>query len=416
MKNLFKEKGICNLKPMFGRSRAIKLNRINYELKSSNESAMRIDNQVIYLPTTKSQNFHISIHRTKDEENFIIESLSENPININNKYVFKALLHSSDKVLLGYNELFFKPPVSCTDKLKYNFKNYDDISKSDLSILIQGETGTGKTHLAKQIHESSNRHGHFIHLNLSAFSSSLIESELFGHKKGAFTGAICDKQGAIVAAREGTLFLDEIDSIDKNIQLKLLLFLDDKKFRPVGSEVEKTSNCRIVFASGQKFNKLLENNIIRRDFYYRISSGVTWNIKPLRNNVIMIDKIVNKFEYDENVVFDKSLINFYKNLNWPGNLRQFIGHLKIKKILSNSNIIKHCELDLRLDQNEHNPIYDIEENNVIPLKELKTKYVADVYNALGFNISHVSKKLDISTNTVRSILLKGNNLIRDQVA
>src|SRR5690606_12983163 len=120
------------------------------------------------------------------------------------------------------------------------------IIQSNLPILIEGETGTGKTTLAKSIHQMSERSGEFVHVNLSAFSENLMESELFGHLKGAFTGAYNDKKGAIERANNGTLFLDEIDSTSIAVQTKLLLFLDNYKLSPVGSGVMKKINCRIL--------------------------------------------------------------------------------------------------------------------------------------------------------------------------
>ena len=121
--------------------------------------------------------------------------------------------------------------------------------------------------------------GRFVHLNLSAFSQNLLESELFGHKKGAFTGAIKDYSGAIFEAREGTLFLDEIDSMNLDMQKKLLLFLDDKTYRVVGGG-EKKANVRLIFSSGQDLKKLVRKKLFRKDLYYRIISEFSNPLKP----------------------------------------------------------------------------------------------------------------------------------------
>ena len=141
----------------------------------------------------------------------------------------------------------------------------------------------GKLH-CKKIHRDSGKVGRFVHLNLSSFSRELVESELFGHTKGAFTGAVLEKMGAIKEAHRGTLFLDEIDSIDLEIQTKLLTFLDHGEYRQVGGGVQKSS-VRMIFSTGREnIKNLVEKGKIRLDFYYRIKNSLVINLPNLRDD------------------------------------------------------------------------------------------------------------------------------------
>ena len=184
--------------------------------------------------------------------------------------------------------------------------------RSDLNILIQGETGTGKTRLARRIHDESGSSGDFVHINLSSFSPSLIESELFGYQKGSFTGAIKNKVGALASANFGTLFIDEIDSLPFALQTKLLLFLDDQKFSPVGSRQVLSANTRIIFASGRSLIDLVKRGSMREDFYFRIISGHEIRMRPLRDCPELIDRLINHFSIKNNVSLTIKLKEFYK--------------------------------------------------------------------------------------------------------
>ena len=160
-----------------------------------------------------------------------------------------------------------------------------NLINSDLKILISGETGTGKSHLARKVHEKSGRLGEFVAINLSSFNPQLIESELFGHKKGSFTGAIHDKTGAFSMAKNGTLFLDEIDSLPLDLQTKLLTFIDNKKFRRVGDTKEESINTRLIFASGRPLEQLVEQGSFRKDLFFRLKSGHSVEMASLRNDI-----------------------------------------------------------------------------------------------------------------------------------
>ncbi len=261
---------------------------------------------------------------------------------INGTYCKDALIQDGDRVEIDQNVLIFRSKKS--NSLIEN-KSYADIP---LSILLIGETGTGKTRLARKIHDDSGRKGAFVHVSLASFSESLIESEIFGHKKGAFTGAVSDKLGAIKQSKGGTLFLDEIDSIDKNIQTKLLLFLDTYKFRAVGSDHESKVDTKLIFASSRPLQTLLADESFRKDFYYRIDGSYKVRLDPLREDQEKVYEICSQFEKERFVSIDRRLISFYQNYQWPGNIRQLLHHLE-KKYLFNKKRLTFDHLDQSLE-------------------------------------------------------------------
>ena len=236
----------------------------------------------------------------------------------------------NDLCEIGYHEFQFKKKSELNLTLnKGSLELLDEkIVKSKVPILIEGETGVGKTHIARKIHEASGCQGEFVHVNLCSFSPGLIESELFGHIRGAFTGAMNDKKGALREAREGTLFLDEIDSLSIEMQTKLLLFLEDFLVRPVGSAIKYPVQTRVICAAGKDLGEMVKEGFMRKDFYFRISSGKKLKLKSLREDPSRVESIMNKFALDKDIYFSPKLYEFYKSLPWPGNIRQLVGHLQ----------------------------------------------------------------------------------------
>lgn len=203
------------------------------------------------------------------------------------------------------------------------------IAATDVTVLIKGETGTGKEVLARAIQQSSNRANKpFITLNCAALPEGLVESEIFGHKKGAFTGAVADKQGLFQAADGGTLFLDEINSLPLSIQSKLLRFLESGECFPVGSTKPYQVNVRIIAASNADLNKLIEAGEFRSDLYFRLNV-VPLEIPSLRQRTEDIEALANHFFAHfakthglQAPTFSKQTLKTLCNYKWPGNVRE----------------------------------------------------------------------------------------------
>ena len=204
-------------------------------------------------------------------------------------------------------------------------------SQNDISVLITGETGTGKELFAKAIHENSGRKkNNFIIVDCAALPGDLVESVLFGHTKGAFTGADSDKIGLILLADQGTLFLDEVGELPPIIQKKFLRVLQEKKFRPIGSKKEVSSNFRLVAATHRDLPQMVEQGSFREDFYFRIAA-TKMELPPLRLRKTDIPYLVTHYMNRKSAVpnecqsevtpeFMKDLLGY----DWPGNVRELL--------------------------------------------------------------------------------------------
>ncbi len=204
----------------------------------------------------------------------------------------------------------------------------NNFAKYDISILLQGETGSGKGLLARLIHEKSRRASNpFVIVDCAAVSENLIESELFGHKKGAFTGADSERLGKFRAAAGGTIFLDEIGELPLSLQPKLLRVLEEKKFHPLGSDKEVAVDVRIIAATNRDLEKLVEEEKFRRDLFERLNQ-VTLAIPPLRDRKedipLLIEAFVDEWnkKYGESKGLAEETINYLVEYPWPGNVRE----------------------------------------------------------------------------------------------
>jgi transcriptional regulator with PAS, ATPase and Fis domain len=205
-------------------------------------------------------------------------------------------------------------------------------------VLIRGETGSGKTHIAGLIHRYSGRSGKFIVVDTPTINENLFESEIFGHKKGAFTGAVSDKSGLVDVAREGTLFFDEIAEVPISFQAKLLRFIDTKKYRVLGSTAERTADVRIVAATNKDLVKAIEKKEFRDDLYYRLNV-LDILIPPLRHRKEDIKSAI--IERRSNLKGKEIGNGFWEavyNHEWPGNYRELFTVLKRAGILCSSPI------------------------------------------------------------------------------
>lgn len=339
----------------------------------------------------------------EEDSRFLLRAMGDVPFSLNGSPTFEAFIKRGDQIHIGRHQI-------SVQKKSYDFSPFstfdfsEQLLESKLSILLTGETGTGKTHLAKQIHEKSLRLGEFVHINLSSFSQNLIESELFGHVKGAFSGATQDKKGAFRQAHRGTLFIDEIDSLPLDIQTKLLLFLEDKKVRPVGSERNFDCDVRLIFASGRCLESLVKKDWMRSDFYYRISSGASFKLPPLRDEPELIKFLCQKFGDKNQKWVTKSLLDHYLQQQWPGNIRQLLGHLEKKTVFTKGHWLEFCPLDEELFPRKTLALSLCEKEKLSSLEDLKNIYCQKVVHRMGGNVVMAAKMLKVAPNTVRKAM------------
>jgi transcriptional regulator with PAS, ATPase and Fis domain len=225
-----------------------------------------------------------------------------------------------------------------SDVAKKIRKLIDIYSMNDEPLLITGETGTGKTHIAELIHNCSGRNGKFVVVNTPTIPENLFESELFGHKKGAFTNASYDKKGLVEEAEGGTLLIDEITEVSVALQAKLLRFIETGKFTRLGETSERPADVRIIAATNKDLHDAIERGEFREDLYYRLSVFEI-ELPPLRERKEDIEALVlEKREY----MNDKEIgIGFWEAVydhNWPGNVRELISVLKRAGVLDKDTI------------------------------------------------------------------------------
>jgi len=209
------------------------------------------------------------------------------------------------------------------------FRTIDQVAQTRATVLLIGETGTGKEMIAKAIHFNSDRKDKpFVRVNCGALSGQLLESELFGHVKGAFTGAIRDKIGRFQAAHGGTLFLDEIATLDIQLQVKLLRVLQEREFEPVGDHVTRSTDVRIIAAANTDLEEEVKGKRFREDLYYRLNVVVI-HLPPLRDRrediPLLIDHFLDKYNSENNRSLHKisrEMLNHLMRYSWPGNVRE----------------------------------------------------------------------------------------------
>lgn len=393
------------------RKKTFKLTRTKYQIQLNGQFSINTVDSIISLSGKEvfGGEFSLSLvtmnylKKASDEDSrYLLKSLGDVPFRINGVYAFEAYVERGDVIDFGYNRIRFL-------KSKFNLNQEFDIPmnivESEISILLEGETGTGKSTLAKKIHSESGRAGEFVQINLSSFSPNLVESEIFGHVKGAFTGSVNAKKGALLEANRGTLFLDEIDSITLDLQTKLLLFLDNHEVRPVGGERGQKVDVRVIFASGSNLMKKVEEGKMRKDFYYRIKSSYFYTLKSLRSFPDRIDTICQEFERDQAVNLCPELIEFYRACPWPGNIRQLKGHLMKKKLFSNGKKIVLEGIDYELLDTHSFLITGSDSiGEIRTLEEVKKIYCQDVFIKMGKNVTQTARVLDLSCNTLKAYL------------
>lgn len=271
--------------------------------------------------------------RIEYNNRFIIKDMrSKTGVFVNDTKILEAELQDGDFIKIGDLELIFSYKAIITEKKKTlksknphwqsQLENLPAIASNSFPVVLIGESGSGKDVIARQIHQESERCDEpFVSINCSALSPQLIESELFGHIKGAFTGADCDRRGAFMAANKGTLFLDEIGDLPLDLQPKLLRALENKEVKPVGSDACKKTNVRIIAATHKPLHKLVEQGTFRQDLYYRLNV-LQLNPPSLKDRLEDFEELFYIFAKEFRIRFDFDAINELKKYDWPGNIRE----------------------------------------------------------------------------------------------
>ncbi|MCP4581718.1 MAG: PEP-CTERM-box response regulator transcription factor, partial [candidate division Zixibacteria bacterium] len=302
----------------------------------------------------------------------------------------------------------FRDIVGASPKMQEVFELIKAVSPTDETVLITGESGTGKELVARALHFNSNRRKKpFIPINCGAIPEQLLESELFGHEKGSFTGAVGRKIGRFEQANTGTIFLDEIGEMSTNLQVKLLRFLQDHIIERVGGTGFIELDVRIIAATNADLMKGIENKIFREDLFYRISV-INIELPKLSDRgediILLANYFLEKFCDEHKKAlrkFTPQTIQHFQKYTWPGNIRELENKVKKAVIISTGKQITPVDMGFKPDVDEFKPssLSDFREQN-------EAAYIREVLARHGGNISKTSRELSISRSTLYDLMEK----------
>jgi DNA-binding NtrC family response regulator len=312
--------------------------------------------------------------------------------------------------------------IGTSGGLKNILGKVEKVAVRDTAVLITGESGSGKELIAQAIHYNSPRHEHkFIAINCGALPETLLESELFGYKKGAFTGAKENRQGLLEAADGGTLFLDEVGNLPMNVQKTLLRFLQEKEFNRLGDTTPTRVDVRILSATNSDLKQAVKDGSFREDLYYRLNV-VNIHLPPLRERMDDIPLLAAHFIHLQNQKFGTQVKGFEKeamqslcNFAWPGNIRQLRNVIEACMAMEGHDYISRDTLIQFIDvigDGQDTPAFEISEPGEIPFNAALDKFEADLLKGLlkkhKGNVENAAREADMNMATIYRKIKKYN--------
>ena len=280
---------------------------------------------------------------------------------VNGAQVLEAILKDGDLISIGHTDFVIHDSNAARKEFSLSSKcdhwqeqlgTLSSVAQTKFPVLLLGPSGTGKDVIAQALHAASpNSKAAFVSVNCSALTETLVESELFGHVKGSFTGAIADRKGAFESARGGTLFLDEIGDLTYGLQAKLLRALENNEIRPVGSDRSIKTDVRILAATHQNLYQKIREGSFRSDLYYRLNV-ITIETPALKDRLEDFDELLYSFARQMKVRFSFSAIQALKKHDWPGNIRELRNVVARASALYPKKYIEEQHIDLLLNKKE----------------------------------------------------------------
>ena len=306
------------------------------------------------------------------------------------------------------NKYSFDGIIGTSKAIKDTIELARKVAVTDTTVLLTGETGTGKEVFAQAIHQASSRNNkNFVAINCSAFGHDLLESEMFGHKAGAFTGAAKDKKGLFEEANDGTIFLDEVGEMALDLQAKLLRVLENGEFIKVGETKVTKTDVRIIAATNRDFKKEIEAGHFRQDLFYRLSIFQI-TLPSLRERIADVEPLAMHYLKQFSLKTNKKLqgaapdfISLLKLHNWPGNIRELKNVIERSVILENSTTLTPSSLPQEIQHNENNPVQD--DNKVLSAFSLASAekiHIRKVFNHTNGNKTETARLLNIALTTL----------------
>jgi len=320
----------------------------------------------------------------------------------------RAAKDTGESISLNPTSTYEKGKIIGKSKaMKEIFKAIGVLSENRVTVLIEGETGTGKELIARAIHyHSSNKNQPLLAINCSAIVGTLLESELFGHEKGAFTGAISTKRGKFELAGDGTIFLDEVSEIPFELQAKLLRFLQEKEFERVGSERSIKSNARVIAATNRDLWQMVKEGIFREDLYYRLSVA-SIKVPPLRDRrsdiplliEYLLKKINSELHRSIKGVEEKAAARIM-DYDWPGNVRELENVLTRAAIATLGEVILNESVSSLVEKRELKDEQRDDFSTIPSLQEVEKEHITKVLQHTNWHLARTSESLQISRSTL----------------
>ncbi|MFA5417679.1 MAG: sigma-54 dependent transcriptional regulator [Bacteroidales bacterium] len=291
-----------------------------------------------------------------------------------------------------------------SEALRKVLKEVESVAQSNSSVIITGESGTGKELIARAIHANSPRkYFPLVSVHCGALSESLLESELFGHEKGAFTGATFNRKGRFEMADGGTIFLDEIATISSKMQIELLRVLESKTFVRVGGNKEISSDFRVICATNRDLTSMVKNGTFREDLFYRLNV-VNIKIPPLRERIEDIPRLANHFikkyctSMSRDIIsIEPAALKHLEGFEFPGNVRELENMIERAIVIGNGKEIRLKDLPMGKE---------VISSSIESLDDLEKKHIAMILNKYGWNISRAAKALNVDRVTLYNKIKK----------
>ena len=371
-------------------------------LRQTIESGQSIVNQPIFIVNSKGERIPVSISTAilKDKKGKVIGGVE----------TFRDLSVIEELRKELTNQHSFLDIISKNKEMQRLFEMLEIISESDTTILLEGESGTGKELFAKAIHSLSHRKkGPMITVNCGALPDTLLESELFGYKAGAFTDAKKDKPGRLALAENGTLFLDEIGDISQLLQVRLLRVLQDKVYEPLGATKSEKANVRIVSATNKNLERMVKKGLFRDDLYYRINV-VKLVLPPLRNRKedipLLIEKFVNKYSKlsgKEIHGLSPEAMSTLMAYNFPGNIRELENIIEYATVVCKNSLIRIKNLPenlLRAPDSKNNTVTKETSEKVFSIETMEKDIILETLRKNNWNRKTTAAQMGIHPSTL----------------
>lgn len=337
-----------------------------------------------------------------DELDSVVERLLNTPSS-------SDIIHQPEESEQDHNTM-----VGRSYAMKEVFKTIGMVANTPVTVLISGESGTGKELVARAIHRTGNNQGAFVAINCAALVETLLESDMFGHEKGAFTGAVNRQQGKFELANNGTIFLDEVSELSAVMQAKLLRVLQEKEYTPIGAKESQRTNARIITATNVNLAEQVQEGNFREDLYYRLQV-VNIHLPPLRERKEEITDLVQALlarinrEMNRNVTqVSNDVITCMQNYNWPGNVRELENILAKAVALCSGNTITvelvnlTCEIPHPATDTHERPLAEQS------LDEIQKTHILQVLKSTHWHKGHACEILGISRPRLRRMVKQFN--------